>query len=430
MNKKLLAAAVAGVFAAPVAAFAQSSVTISGFFSVSAESISIHNPVAARAGLNTSEGRLGDNSSRIIFNVVEDLGGGLRAVAQADLRFNAANGSGGLPPFSGNTHVGLRGNWGQIRAGLQDLHYGVRESYMSDRGDLRMDSISILSFVGAGAAPIANASRTPNTVFYDTPELWGGFTGRIAYSFSPFNNSTLTPTGLVSATGLVSGGPSVPTVTSNDINSNTRKGGAWNLNPNWSANGINVSYSYWTSKFDNPNGFATGNAVSSDQRSNRLAASYLFPMGFRIGLAWDKSKLVGAQSTGGSGTLTTNVAATAAQVAAAAAANGTTVSNRTAWSLPMSYTWGANEIHVHFDRAGADKAAGLAGLDTKANMFAVSYVYNLSKRTNVALGYAQINNGAAATYNFFTSTSLGSADAGLKAGEDPRLWSLTMRHAF
>jgi predicted porin len=422
MNKKLLAAAVAGLFSLPAVSQAQSvvnqsSVTISGFFKVSAENISLRSyggtagiPAGRPAGSNRSEGRLADDSSRIDFNVVEDLGGGLFAVAQAELRMNVANPSSGLPPMAGNTHVGLRGSWGQIRAGLQDLHYFQQGSYLTVKGDQRADSMSLMSYAGGGGQAIANATRTPNVVFYDTPELWGGLTTRIAYSFSPANDGV---NGTTSVTGTTGQGGAVPPSTSADIGTTTRKGRAWNLNPNWNAANLNLGYSYWSSKMDNPNGFATIQA-GADQRADRLYGSYLFPMGLRIGLAWDKSKLTAANTT--------------------LATNGAQISNRTVWSLPVSYAWGPHEIHAHFDRAGNDKAAGngliAAGADTKARMFAASYQYNLSKRTSLALTYAQINNGAAATYNFYNSTSLASADSAPKAGEDPRVWALTLRHAF
>ena len=61
--------------------------------------------------------------------------------------------------------------------------------------------------------------------------------------------------------------------------------------------------------------------------------------------------------------------------------------------------------------AREDEAAQFAGLDTKATMIAIAYVYDLSKRTSVGITYAQIDNDAAAKYNFFTGTSLGSPDA-------------------
>ena len=85
MNKKLLAVAVAGALAAPVAAFAQSSVTISGYLKAGFDNFKISNASAARsaAGLNTSENRVTDHSSRILFNVVEELGGGLQAIGHS-----------------------------------------------------------------------------------------------------------------------------------------------------------------------------------------------------------------------------------------------------------------------------------------------------------------------------------------------------------
>ncbi|HEX2649204.1 MAG TPA: porin, partial [Burkholderiales bacterium] len=60
----------------------------------------------------------------------------------------------------------------------------------------------------------------------------------------------------------------------------------------------------------------------------------------------------------------------------------------------------------------------------------LSYGYDLSKRTSVALTYARINNQAAANYNFFTNTSLGVANVAVPLGADPRLWAVTMRHQF
>jgi predicted porin len=400
MNKRLLAVAVAGALAAPAVAFAQSSVTISGQFKGGFEGMKYGNSAKA----NNSQSGVADDSSRLVFNVVEDLGGGLAAIGQYDIRLKlddpriaptAQDVNGNIA--AGNTHVGLRSKtWGRIFVGRQDLHYFNRESDLTNRGSLRADSISILAFAGGGATAIAGATRTQNVVHYTTPN-WGGFTAIVAYSANP-------------------------TAAETDIGSGIRKGRAWNVNPNFQGANWQVGYSYWTSKNDGVvtttcpagtvttvNGVGTvvcgaggvSTTAATDQRGDRLYGSYTWG-GFKFGLAWDKSKIKNAIT-------------------------GARTSDRTAWSLPLSYTWGAHSINAHFDKARADKIIG-AGSD--ANMFAISYAYDLSKRTSAAVTYARINNKAAAAYNFFTATSLGIANAGAAAGEDPRMWGVTLRHQF
>ena len=54
-------------------------------------------------------------------------------------------------------------------------------------------------------------------------------------------------------------------------------------------------------------------------------------------------------------------------------------------------------------------------------------LYNAS----VGVSYAQIRNDTGAAYMPFTlGGGLGSANNGVVAGEDPKLWSMTIRHAF
>lgn len=387
MNKKLIAVAVAGMFAAP-AAFAQSSVTISGLLKGGFESMKYGN--FTRAGSSSQSGVV-DDSSRIVFNVVEDLGGGLQAIGQVDMRIKpddanfqaaAANVGGTIP--AGNSHFGLRSKeWGRIFFGRQDLHYFNTETNISDKGSLRASSVSILSYVGAGAAAgaIATASRTPNVVHYTTPN-WGGFTAIVAYSSNPGGSDA-------------------------DLGSPNRKGSGWNVNPNFAAANWQIGYSYWSAKPD-VQAAAVATTVMK-QRGDRLYGSYVFPFGLKIGAAWDKAKQEGVAAT---------------------------LNNRDAWSLPVSYTWGNHSVHAHYSKAKDDKAT--AGLDDSAKMWAFAYAYDLSKRTSVALTYAQIKNAANGTYNFFTNTSLGvggsgaaaPAITGVAAGEDPKLWGLTLRHAF
>ena len=407
MNKKLIAVAVAGLFAAPTAALAQSSVTISGQIKGGFEQLKLSNGGVTRIG-NTSQSGVVDDSSALVFSVREDLGGDLAAVVRLDMRIKPDDGggvnslagavAGAYNPgnvISGNSHLGLQSKqWGRIIIGRQDLHYFNTESNITDKGSLRASTTSLLSYIGGTA--IAGATRTSNVVHYLSPN-WGGFTVIGAYSSNPGAQEA-------------------------DIGTTARKGRAWNFNPNYAAANWQVGYSYWTSKPDSNsalvaqfNAGAPGVAVVAvapvDQRGDRLYGSYVFPFGLKIGLAWDKSKL---KSTTGAGDL----------------------ARRDAWSLPVSYAWGNHTVHVNYSAAGDDKVA--LG-SQKATMWGLAYSYDLSKRTSVALTYAQISNKnpnslgvGGGTYNLFTSTSLGlggSAGA-IKPGEDPKMWGVTMRHAF
>jgi predicted porin len=399
MKKKLLAVAVAGALAAPGVALAQSSVTISGIWKVSLENLRIGSPGAARAGMNTSENRVADDSSRILFNVVEDLGGGLQAIGQADLRMPMA--SGNVVAMSGNTHVGLRSaSLGRIFVGRQDVHYGNTESDLSAlAGDLRADSISLLAYMANGVA-IANATRTPNLIHYTTPNF-SGFTAIVAYSTGPTANAAGQPN--VSNVGAAAA-VAATAAQQADLSSTIRKGNAFHFNPNYAASNWQVGYSYWNMKPD------SGQTISAspaqlDQRSNKLYGSFKIA-GFKIGLSWDKSKLTG------------NTGATA----------GVRTNERTAWSLPISYIMGNNGFHFHYTKARDDT---VTVAQDGAKMVALSYQYTLSKRTSLGLTYAKITNDAGAQYNFFTSTTLGnSTGSAVAAGEDPRLFAGTIRHAF
>jgi predicted porin len=405
MNKKLLAVAVAGALSVPAVAFAQSSVTISGNLKMSMQNYKIGSyggTFAARpASGNNNQNLVHDDSSRIIFNMTEDLGGGLQAIAQVDWRVTV---DAGADAANGNNHVGFRSKqWGRLFFGRQDVHYFGRESDLTVKNDLQSDSISLLAYVGGagatnfGAGPgiaIAGATRTTNIVHYTTPN-WSGFSGIVAYSFNP-------------------------TAPEADINSTMRKGYAWNVAPTYEARNFTIGYSYWSQKSDNT-GFA------ANQRGDRLFGSYRWG-GFRIGLAWDRSKVTNEGVPG--------------PIFLATAGNQ--IAKRDTWSIPIEYSWGPHWVGGHYTRANDDKATTCErmiaavcalGLNLErdgAKMWAIGYNYSLSKRTSVGVTYAQIKNDPGASYTPFTAAG-GLGGGGPHAalpGEDPRFFSMTVRHAF
>lgn len=369
MQKKLMAVAVAGALAMPGIAAAQS-VSVSGFFKMGIENIKLSQPAASRAGQHDGELRITDNSSRIIFNVNEDLGGGLAAVAQVDMRFSPDNGN---LAASGNDWVGLKSpGMGMLSIGRWDVHYGKSPSDIAGKGALKAAAISIMDYIGG--QPIANTTRTPNIIKWDSPN-WSGFAITAGYS--------------TNAGGASEG----------DIPSTVRKGSATVINPSFQAANFKVEYSNWNSKPD---------GSLADQKGDVINAWYKTG-GLKIGGAWNKSSVKDAA--------------------------GASKAERTAYMVGGSFATGPHEIHAHYDIARKVKVNGTDQDETGAKMMAVAYVYNLSKRTAMSFTYAKITNDQNIDYHFFTdtgngTTGLASTGSLVNDGEDPTLLAVILRHAF
>ena len=463
MNKKLLAVAVAGALAAPVAAYAQTTVTISGILKTGVDNVR-YSGNAARTG-NTSETRVTDNSSRVIFNVAEDLGNGLAAIGQIDMRYSpdiAANGYPTSPTnvggttFSagGNTWVGLKSkSMGQVIVGRQDLHYGLFENsdIVLKAGALMAAPVSLFDYIGKTA--IAGGTRTNNVVMYDMP-AYGGFTLRMAWSANPTGVETdLRNTAAAAGTNTTGG-------------NSQRKGQAWNINPRYDGGTWGVRYSYWNQQSDGgsttpqltaagcsaaqtmngslPLGGLAGNAclanatTPADQQGHTLLGWMNFG-GLRIGAGWNDSRLKANDFSNALFAPTSTVA-----VPVVVVGPGGVISRRTAWTISSGYIMGPHNFQFHYTKANDDKIANLINAANPtgttnpngAKMWALAYVYDLSKRTSVGLTYAQISNNTTGTYDFFTNGGgnslgqFGSPGSSTLAGEKEQLFSAVLRHAF
>ncbi len=308
MQKKLIAAAIAGLVAVP--ALAQTNVTISGRFAAGWESYKLSD---CTAGFSCrSESRVSDQSSRLIFNVNEDLGGGLSAWGQLDYR--GALDMGGLGN-TGNSGVGLaHKNWGKFTIGRWDVHYGEIEGAIAGNraGSLQtllgngiMSQVS--GQVGAAAvwSVVANGTRTPNLLMWDSPN-WNGFTARLAYSTNAFGTE---------GTGRSVAGTGNP-----------GSGRAWTGALRYNNGPWTAGYSYWNA---NTESGVTG-AAMQDQRSHRAWVGYTFAMGLKVGFAWDRSSLdTGVRDC------------------------ASTTNRRNAWMLPVSYEFGPHKVSAAYVRAGA-----------------------------------------------------------------------------
>jgi predicted porin len=405
MQKKLLAVAVAGALALPGAASAASSVTITGFFKMSYAYLKTGDRGTGfpNSGGHASEDRVQDESSRIIFRVVEDLGGGLQAIGQVDWRVTLDAGADGT---NGANWVGLRSkSWGDLTVGRHDLHYIYTEDQSYSRGgSLKGTNTSIIAYSAGGVVAIARATRTPNTIVWDSPD-WKGFELKVAYSTNPYDNAE------------------------GDIGSTQGHGYAWNIAPQYNAKNWGIGYSYWIGKNDgtafslssNSPLLAFGTTVTGLQAKtigNRVNAHYQWG-GFRVGFVWDNAKI--KDQNGGTA---------ASGICGVGVACGT-ISKRDAFSVPLRYDWGKWSVFGHYSWAKNDKGEAFSGLNSKAYMFTVGGGYHLSKRTSLALEYSQIKNKEDAAYNLFTSASgLGSSDATIYPGQDPKMIALTLTHNF
>jgi predicted porin len=403
MHKKLLAVAVAGALALPGAALAASSVTITGFFKVSYAWIKVSGKPN-----EDSQDRVQDESSRIIFRVVEDLGGGLQAIGQVDWR--VAIDAGG-DQTAGANWVGLRSkSWGELTMGRHDLHYIYTEDQSYSRGgSLKMTNTSIIAYSGTGIAAVANATRTPNTVRWASPN-WNGFTVVGAYSTNPYGAQEA------------------------ELGSTASGGEAWHIAPQYNAKNWGVGLSWYNGESDGTTAQIGGFvpvvvAAQAEGESWRFNGHYQWG-GLRVGFVWDNSEWSAKD--------------TASKALLSAAGLSSKVSDRDAWSIPIRYDWGKHSVFGHYSEADDDDGSVGDALrvatgrnDTGAKMWAIGYAYSFSKRTKLSVNYAKIKNDRNARYNLFTSASaasanggLGSGDAAVAAGEDPSQIAVTVTHNF
>ena len=394
-------------------AFAQSSVTISGFLPGSYDTFSVKNAGATRTG-NKSENRVTDNSSRIIFGMVEDLGKGLSAVGQVDVRvaldaqqrFAPDDLPGatkvnpiGFPGATGNNHVGLVSkDMGAIRLGRQDIHYTEGGHFNHTSTGTIASSINILHAApGAGNSSSANWSRTPNLLWYTSPTI-AGFSGTLGYS----TNGTRASGGFMEQ--------------ENDMASNQRKGSTDYQRLAYTNGPLALVYSKVNSKSDwiGTGTISAGASVNSnaqtnnDQNSSIITAKYT--MGdFSVGYA--------------AATNTRNAVATATL------GQETKVATN---QLGLGYKTGNHNLAYTLTNKGDTKTAGVTAANTGAKQTSLVYGYDLSKRTSVGIGMVNLTNESASKTGLFYNgeNAVGSYGSGALAGEKHNATSISLKHSF
>jgi len=170
MKKSLVALALFGAFAAT--AQAQSSVQIYG---------TIDAGLGKLTGETTKVTKRDNN--KLGFKGTEDLGNGLKAIFQLEIRYESDTGtleSNSRPLFQGQSRVGLQGNFGTVRLGrgltaFQEASTAFEPwSGMPTKAGFQTD-ITVAAYTSDPlSAPGNSQNRFSNAVFYNSP-VFSGF---------------------------------------------------------------------------------------------------------------------------------------------------------------------------------------------------------------------------------------------------------------
>lgn len=365
MNKKLLALAIAGAMAAPMAA--QAEATIYGKLHVSVESINNDNSAAEE----DSSMAVSSNSSRIGFKGAEDLGGGLKAIWQAESTIGV--GSNQNSWSNRNTFVGLAGGFGTAIVGRHDTPYKTLGRKVDLFGDSIGDSRTIINQSGQDA-------RTNNTIAYITPNF-NGFSAVLAY-----------------VTDVTDNDPELATDNSTNNTTDNTENSAVSVSLNYANGPLFIGVAHQSVSDNN---FGTN---ADDRVSNRVAASYEMGSLKFTGL-WESNEAVA----------------------------GTEDRDFDAWGLGAAFKMGANTIKAqYYFKDETDDYGAVDGDETDASKWAVGFDHSMSKQTTVYAYYARVSNGDASAINI--SEADGHGDAGpagdTEAGGDPSAFALGIVHKF
>ncbi len=165
MQKKIVALAVAGILAAPMAA--QAGVEVYGKARLSAGIISNDD---STAGNDDSKLNITSHNSRLGFKGTEDLGGGLKAMWQIEREVDFSDKDDTLS--TRNTFVGLGGDFGTVILGTHDTPYKMATGSLDPFVDTHGDYNSVID-------KTADA-RAANVLAYLSPDM-SGFSAAVAF---------------------------------------------------------------------------------------------------------------------------------------------------------------------------------------------------------------------------------------------------------
>ena len=209
MKKSLVALALFGAFAAT--AQAQSSVQIYGTIDAG----------VAKATGNSAIVTKRDNN-KLGFKGTEDLGNGLKAIFQLEIRYESdtgtvenTSGANSRPLFQGQSRVGLQGDFGTVRLGrgltaFQETSTAFEPwSGMPTPAGFQTD-LTVAGYTSDPLSPAGNSrNRFSNAVFYNSPVV-NGFQFNATVAAKEANNNAAVAATLPNATTNATGNFALP----------------------------------------------------------------------------------------------------------------------------------------------------------------------------------------------------------------------------
>lgn len=433
MKKKLIALAVASMFAAPAVALAAahtgggakapapaaaSSVTIFGTISSDFANTSATGQSAAATpgqsafagaysatGAGNIPGRntINNNSTNIGFRGSEDLGGGLSAVFQCESGISID--AGGSTLCGRNSKVGLvsktmgeinYGNWDSpyklLNISRLDPFYGSSQGAQNALiGSPGHNVITATSGAAVGAASFD--LRLSNSLNYVSPKM-GNFTVRATY--------------------VANEGKSVVTPVTVDPN-------AWSVSGIYDAGTWSLGYAY--------------------ERHNDMYGVNVIRAAAFVPVAGNSSRDIGHKLGGDVKFGNTTLSATWERLdydsSVAASAGTATVKSyeRRAYALGVMHKVGAGTIRAGYQNANSGSCTRYDGVacvtgNLGAKLWSVGYSHSLSKRTDLYGFYTQLTNDSDARYRMSGAAGSVAALGNVGSGADPKALALGIRHSF
>jgi len=394
MKKSLIAATVAGLFAAPAA---MAEVTISGAINLGIEFVDSSDAPAntlfstpAIPGL--TKNFLNANYSNMNFSSTDDIGNGNKVIFNYQLVVDPSTFGN---PFNRNSYLGVAGTWGAFKMGSNENVY-ERHMYQADPLDGALGpggNLMILGTPGAGTAfevgqggcdittggsgCVGFYRRTDQTIWYESPN-WNGFTFEVDYSLSAFKTAGTDPQVL-------------------------------SVGAKWKPEGMPFYVDIAVEQHEDMFGIskATGDfsATNSSDDAAQIGGGFSIA-GFDLGLRYEELKY--ENST--------------------AALGGITSLERNAMWFAVKYNLPSGYVGAEYGEAGDWDCTAVGGActapDTGAKMYGIGYFHNLSKQSQLQFIYASTDNDTNGTY-----TQAGAPTGGAP-GADHDVLHVGIKHTF